>query len=123
MTGVVQIDWIIIAAATVTALSVLYYKALRPFWRGVQRGRVFFGKVENLFDMGEELAPEVRNSLFATQKQLVDGQEEIMSLLAATNERIDAHMSAEEESLQGVAESVSQINDRLDAVEAAVKKP
>lgn len=113
LTGIAWVDWLIILGALVAALSTIWYKALRPLISGLQRLRRFFDKVENLFDMGEELAPEVRNSLFATQAKLVEGHDEIMDLLGKTNDRIDAHMDAEEASL-------AQLVGRLAAIETAV---
>lgn len=114
LTGIVWIDWLIIAAAALTAISVLYVKGFRPLYRGIRRLRSFFDKVENLFDMGKDLPPEVRDSLVATQAKLVAGHDEIVGLLAKTNERIDSHMDVEEQSLEKVFDSVVKINERLD---------
>lgn len=115
LTGIAWVDWIIIIAAVLAALSTIYYRGIRPLRGAVRRLVAVFGRLENVFDMSEELSPTVRGSLFATQARLVAGHDEIMALLKTTNERIDAHMDAEEASLSEVATHVAAINERFEA--------
>ena len=113
LTGNPVVDWLIIAAAALTAISVIWYKGIVPLSKIIRRVRDFFNKVESAFDLAADLPPDKRDALFATQARLIAGHSEIVSLLETTNERIDSHMNAEESSLEKVAESIEGIEASL----------